>query len=58
MRGSVEARGIRLTTLNTRSGREGGLEAALRALKKDKVDVRVLQETNLTDGIHVWQGEG
>ena len=58
MRGLVEARGVRLATLNIRSGRAGGLEAAPRALKKDKVDVRVLQEKNLADGIHVWQGEG
>ena len=42
---------IRLTTLNIRSGRAGGLEAYLRALQQVNVDVGVLQETKLTYGI-------
>ena len=49
---------IRLATLNIRSGRAGGLEAALRALRQGNIDVGVLKETKLTDGIHARQGEG
>ena len=58
MRGSVEARGIRLATLNIRQGRAGGLEAALRALQQGNVNVGVLKETNLRDGMHAQQGAG
>ena len=58
MRGSIKANRIILVTLNIRSGRAGGLEAALRVTKQGSVDVGVLQETKLTDGIHAQQGEG
>ena len=58
VRGSIEAIGIRLATLNIRSGSLGGLEAALLALKQGNVDVGVLQDMKLTDGIHVWLGAG
>ena len=58
MKGLSKTNGIRLATLNIRSGREGGLEAALRVMKQGNVDVGVLQETKLTDGIHVQKGEG
>ena len=50
-----------LATLNIRSERTGGLEAALealQALRQGNVDVGVLQETKLTDEIHMRQGEG
>ena len=57
MMGLCEANMIRLATLNVRSGRAGGMEAVLRALKQGNVDVGVLKETKLTDGIHVRQGE-
>ena len=50
VKGSVN---IRLATLNIRSGRAGGLELALRALRQGNIDVGVLQETKLTDRIHV-----
>ena len=53
-----KAKGIRLATLNIRLGRAGGLEAALRDLRQGNVDVGVLQETKLTDSIHVCQVEG
>ena len=58
-------RGIRIATLNIRSGREGGLETALRALCQGNISTGVLQETKLTGGIHtrhisgynVWETE-
>ena len=37
---------------------EGGLEGALRALQLGKVDVKFLQETNLTKGIHTHHRAG
>ena len=49
---------IRLAALNIRSGRTGGLETTPRALRQGKVDVGILQETKLTDGIHARNGEG
>ena len=49
---------IRLAKLNIRLGREEGLEAALRALKEGNVDMGVLHDKNLTDGIHARQVEG
>ena len=58
VRGLSKTNGIRLAKLNIRSGRAGGLEAGLRVMKQGNVDVGVLQETNLTDGIHAHQGEG
>ena len=45
---------IRIATLNIRSGRAVGLEAALRALQQRKVNIGVLQETKLMQGIHTW----
>ena len=58
MRDLVEARGIKLAMLNIRSGREVGLEAALRALKQVNIYVGLLQEMKLTNGIHARQGAG
>ena len=52
-RGVKGSGNIRLATLNIRSGRAGGLELALRALRQGNIDVGVLQETKLTDRIHV-----
>ena len=34
------------------------MEVALRALRQGNVDMGILQETKLTDGIHARQGEG
>ena len=38
---------------NIRSGRNGGLESALRAMKQMGVDCGVLLETKLTEGMYV-----
>ena len=46
---------IRLDTLNVRLGRAGGLEASLWDMKQGNVDMGVLQETNLMDGITSWK---
>ena len=51
VRGLDEARGIGLATLNIRPGRAGRLELDLRALKQFNVDVGVMQETKLIDGV-------
>ena len=58
MQGYVEARGIRLARINIRLWRVEGLEAELQSLKQCNVDVGVLQESKLNDGIHVRQGAG
>ena len=50
--------GIRIATLNIRLGRARGLEAALRALQQGNVNIGVLQETKLTQGIHKRHGAG
>ena len=46
------AKTIRLATYNIRNGRNGGLEAALRAMAQANVDLGVFQETKLTEGTH------
>ena len=51
-------KGIRVVPLNIRSGQLGGLKAALHALQKGNVDIGVLQETKLTQGIHTQHGSG
>ena len=56
--GSCKANGIKLATLNIRSGRAVGLEAALRAMNQVNVYVDILQETKLWDRIHARQGAG
>ena len=45
-------------SLSIRSGRAGGLEVALRAFQQGNFDVKVLQETKLTRGIHTLYGAG
>ena len=45
------AKAMRLVTHNIRNGRNGGLEAALRAMAQANADLGVFQETKLTDGI-------
>ena len=49
---------ISLATLNIRPVRAGGMEAALRTLRKGKTDVGVLQEAKLMDRIRARQEEG
>ena len=58
VRGSGKAKGIRLSMLNIRSGMLESMEVFLQALKQGSVYVDVLQETKLTDGVHVRQGAG
>ena len=41
-----------IATWNILSGRGGGLESSCRALEVANVDIVVLQETKLTDGIY------
>ena len=43
---------IRFGTYNIRNGRNGGLEAALQGMSQANMDLVILQETKLTDGIH------
>ena len=47
---------IRITSLNIRSKRAGGLEAVIWALKYGNVVVAILQEKNITKGIHMRYG--
>ena len=48
---------IRSATLHIRSRGEGGLEVALRSLRQVNVDMGILQETKLMDGINTGQVE-
>ena len=48
------AKAIRLVSYNIRNGRNGGLEAALRAVAQANVDLGVLQETK-ADGRRVHE---
>ena len=50
--------GIRIATLNIWSGRAGGLETALCALRQVNIGIGVLQETKLAGGIHIQQSLG
>ena len=43
---------VALASFNIRSGRNGGLEAALRAMDQLGVDIGFLMETKLTGGIY------
>jgi exonuclease III len=47
-----------VATWNIRSGRNGGLESALRALEQANVDLAFLTEAKLTGGIHARRGNG
>ena len=49
---------IRVASLNIMSEKAVDLEAALQALKQGNIDVGVLQETNIMDGIHARNGVG
>ena len=49
---------LSVATWNIRSGRNGGLESACRALDSLGVDVAVLQETKLTGGIYTRLSSG
>ena len=45
-------------TYNIRNGRNGGLEAALRGMSRSNMDLGILQETKLTDGIYTRGSAG
>ena len=47
-----------IASINIRSGRAGGLEAALLALRHGNTGIGVLQETKLTRGIHTQYSLG
>ena len=49
---------ICIMSLNIRSGRAGGLEAALRDLRQGKVGAGILQETKLTNRVHTRYSSG
>ena len=49
---------IRFGTYNIRNGRNGGLEAALRGVSQADMDLVILQETKLTNGISTRGSDG
>ena len=49
---------IRLGTYNIWNGRNGGLEAALRRMSQDNMDLGILKETKLTDGVYTRRAYG
>ena len=52
-RGSTEEEvPIKFGTYNIRNGRNGGLEAELRGMDQAKMDLGVMQEMNITDGVY------
>ena len=57
MKGLDRTSEIRIALMEISSGWVGRMEVAPQALKQGKVDVGVLQETKITDGIHVCHGE-
>ena len=49
---------IRFGTYNIHNGRNGGLEAALRGMSQANIDLGILQETKITDGIYTRGSAG
>ena len=49
---------IRFGTYKIRNSRNGGLEAALRGMSKANMDLGILQEAKLTDGIYTYGSAG
>ena len=49
---------IRFGPYNIRNGRNGGLEAALRGMSQANMDMGILQETKITDGIYTCGSAG
>ena len=49
---------IRFGTYNIHNGCKGGLEAALRGMSQDTMDLGILQETKLMDGIYTRGSAG
>ena len=54
----VDSGSVALASFNIRSGRNGGLEAALRAMDQLGVDIGFLMETKLTGGIYTQHSSG
>jgi len=54
----LEGKRIRLATYNIQSGRAGRLEMALRAMEQMNVDIGILTEAKLTDGVHTRYSSG
>ena len=49
---------IKFGTYNIPNGRNGGLEATLRGMSQANIDMGILQETKLTDGIYTRGSAG
>ena len=49
---------ITFGTYNIRNRRNGGIEAALRGMSQANMDLGILQETKLTDGIYTRRSSG
>ena len=49
---------IRFGTYNIRNGCNGGLEAALRGMSQANMDLGILEETKMTDGIYTRGSAG
>ena len=49
---------IRFGTYNIHNSRKGGLEAALQGMSQANMDLGILQETKLTDGIYTRGSAG
>ena len=49
---------IRFGTYNICNGRNGGLEAELRGMSQANMDLGILQETKLTDGVYTHGSSG
>ena len=49
---------IKFGTYNIRNGRNGGLEAALRGMDQANMDLGVMQETKITDGVYTRASAG
>jgi hypothetical protein len=49
---------IAVASYNIRSGRNGGLESALRAMEAMSVDIGIFQETKITGGIYTRSSSG
>ena len=58
-RGSTEEEvPIKFSTYNIRNGRNGGLEAELRGMDQANMDLGVMQEKNITNGVYTRASAG
>ena len=49
---------IKFGTYNIRNGRNGGLESALRGMDQANLDMGIIQETKITDGVYTRASAG